>query len=257
MPIFTHTLWGYSITYPDTWIHESHADTEAFATSHAALDKEKSGPQDGHLLLRGEFNFSGQPIDALWKDYLVKLGLKMGAKDLGSAQLKIGGGEGYEADLVLPKKENQRLWTGILSYGLTVLHLAVVHPLDQRAWFEPLASKIVASLRFAGQAPALDNLLVGIPLPAGYLPVEPTALLSQIEGQLGWSAYQGPASIGSIQAFYLRELPRLGWEISEFMPYPNQVKTGFARLILKKENQLLTLAFLPHSEQGSAIVIKS
>ncbi len=254
---FRQPLWGYSIQYPDDWIHESHGDTEAFATSPAALDKDRSGPQDGHLLVRGEFNFRGEQVDKLWKDHLVKLALKMGAKDLGSARLSIGGGEGFEAELVLPKKENQRLWTGFLSFGLTVLHLAVAHPLDQRAWFEPVASSIVASLRFGRQTLDLNTMRAGIPLPDSFLPVEPTSLLRDIENQNDWSAYRGPASVGALQAFYLRELPHLGWEFEEFIPYPNQVELGFARFLVKKGEQMLTVAILPASEQSSAIIIKA
>ena len=257
MSTFTQALWGYSIQYPEDWIHESHGDTEAFATSPQALVKDLAGPQDGHILIRGEFNYLGEQIDKLWTDYMVKLGLKMGAKDLGSAPLNLGGGEGYEAEIKLPKKENQRLWTGILSFGLTVLHLAVAHPLDQRKKIEPLASSTVASLRFTNQAPGLDMLPMGIPVPEEYSPIEPAALLSDIDGQPGWSAYRGKSSVGALQACYLRVLPRLGWEIDEFLPFPNQTELGFARFKVKKDDQLLTIAILPADEQDSAIVFKS
>lgn len=257
MQSFRQTLWGYSIQYPENWIHENHGDTEGFATSHEALDKGLAGSQDAHLLVRGEFNFLGKQIDLLWKDYLVKLGLKMGAKDLGSAPIKIGGGEGFEAELVLPKKENQRLWTGILSFGLTVLHLAVAHPLDQRGWVEPLASKIVASIRFSSQTPELKSNSLGVPLPLDFEPLDPGVILSDIEDQIGWSAYRGAGSIGSLQAFYLRELPWMGWVFDEFVPYPNELEIGFARLKIRKENQILTIALLPSSNWSSSIIIKS
>jgi len=256
MTIFTHPLWGYSLLYPDNWIHQTSTEVEAFATSVEALDVDKAGPRDGHCLIRGEFNYSQKNIDLLWKDHLLKLGFLVGAKNVGAAPLIIGGGAGYEAEIVLPKTKNQRLWTGILSYGLTILHLAVSHPLDQREWFQPLATSLVASLRFTSKTEGLECIPEGIPVPKGYTPAEPASLLSNIEGQQGWLTFSGQALPGALQVFYLRELPHLGWEITEFSPYPNQENPGFARFQMRKQDNELTLAILPSEAGHGNIVIK-
>lgn len=256
MATFTHPLWGYSLTYPDAWIHHTSAEIEAFATRLEALHVDTAGPKDGHCLVRGEFNYSQKDINLLWKDHLVKLGLMVGAKNVGSAPLRIGGGVGFEAEIVLPKTKNQRLWTGLLAYGLTILHLVVSHPLDQRGWFEPLASALVTSLRFKSKTDGLETIPAGVPLPHGYTSIQPDSLLSNIKTQQGWLAFTGQALCDALQAFFLRELPHLGWEIMEFIPYPNQTNTGFARFQLRKQNRELTLAILPSQGLYGDIVIK-
>jgi hypothetical protein len=259
MPTFSHPLWGYLLTYPDDWVHQTSGDIEAFAATESGLNTEYAGPQAGHLLTRCEFNHTGENIDPLWNDHLSKLSLMLGAKNVGSSPLAMGGGSGYEAEIVLPKKRNQRLWTGILSHGLTILHLMVAHPLDNRDWFEPLGSKIIASLRFLLKTSPLAVTTPGIPLPPNYSATDPTALLSDIADQQGWQAFKGNASPGALQAFYLRELQHCGWEIAEYVPYPSQTNLNFARFQLHQKTQTATLAILPSDEKGDRgnIVIKN
>jgi hypothetical protein len=259
MATFSDPLWGYLLTYPDDWVHHTSGDIEAFAATESALNTEYAGPQAGILLTRCEFNHTGENIDPLWNSHITKLSLMLGAKDVGSVHLAMGGGRGYEAEIVLPKKQNQRLWTGILSYGLTILHLMAAHPLDHRDWFQPLATQIVTSLRFLSKMTKLETTVAGIPLPPDYISTDPTTLLRDITGQLGWQAFKGHASPGALQAFYLRELPPLGWEITEYVPYPGKSNLNFARFKLHKENQTATLAILPSEgkESHGNIVIKN
>lgn len=256
---FIDPLWGYQLDYPDNWVCQRNDDIEAFAASQEALDSEYTGPQAGYLLVRGEFNHTAEKIDPLWDNHITKISMMVGAKNLGSAPLAIGGGNGYEAEIVLPKTRNKRLWTGILSYGLTVLHLMVEHPLDQRDWFEPLATKTIASLRFLDSTPNLATTEGNIPLPPDYESASPTDFLTDIEDQQNWLAFSGEASIDSLQVFYSRELPRYGWEISEFTSYPNQTDINFARLHLTRGKETAVLGILPNvrGQNTSAIVIKN
>lgn len=258
MTTFTDPLWGYQLTYPDDWVQHGSGDIEAFSATQAALNSDYTGPDAGHLLIRGEFNHTAQSIDPLWNTHIAKISLMVGAKDLGSAPLALGGRRGYEAEIVLPKQSEQRLWTGILTYGLTILHLMVKHPLDQRDWFEPQATQIVASLRFLPASPDLPQAQGDIPLPQDYSAEDPAAVLSDVQDQQGWQAFTGDASIDALQAFYVRELPNYGWEIHQFTPYPNQIELTFARLHLRKGSQAAALGLLPtpKGEGTSTVVIK-
>jgi hypothetical protein len=231
---------------------------EAFAAIQAALDSEYAGDKAGHLLVRGEFNHTGESIDPLWNTHISKVSLMVGAKNLGSAPLVLGGGTGYEAEIVLPKSKNQRMWTGIFSYGLTILHLMAAHPLEQRDWFEPLATGIVTSLRFLRAVPGLLTTEVGIPLPSGYTAKDPVEILQDIDDPQSWQAWSGGASVNALQAFYVRELPNYDWEIEEFTPYPSQSRIYFARLRVRREGQSLVVGLLPEGkgENESSIVIK-
>ncbi len=258
MTTFTHPLWGYLLTYPDDWVHQRTDDIEAFATVEAALNTDYAGPQAGYLLVRCEFNHTGESIDPLWNNHIAKLSLMLGAKNVGSAPMAMGGGTGFEAEIVLPKKRNQRLWTGILSYGLTILHLMAAHPLANRSWFEPQATQIVTSLRFLSQVPDLVVINGDLPLPLNYFSTDPAAILQDINSQEHWQAFTGQATIDALQAFYLRELPRYDWDILEYTPYPNQAGINFARLHISKETQTAALGIVPVDgvENTGAIVIK-
>ena len=258
MAIFSHPIWGYQLTYPNGWVHQTSGDVEAFAAVKAALNTEYSGSLAGHLAARCEFNFLGESLDPLWKEHISKLSIMLGAKNIGSAPFSMGGGNGYEAEIVMPKKKNKRLWTGILSYGLTILHLVVTHPLEQREWFEPLATSIVTSLRFISHVPDLPTTNDDIPLPPNYSTSDPSAILQDIKKEQNWQAYTINAPVEALQAFYLRELPKFSWEIDEFTPYPNQVNIHFARLLAKKDEQIASLGIVPMAggEKTSTVVIK-
>ncbi|MBN2043716.1 MAG: hypothetical protein JW757_01750 [Anaerolineales bacterium] len=258
MNTFFDPLWGYKLTYPDSWVSQRNGEIQAFAAHLEALNREYIGFQAGYLLVRGEFNHTGESIDPLWEAHITKISLMVGAKNVGAAPLKIGSGSGYEAEIVMPKTKRQRLWTGILSYGLTILHLMVEHPLDQRDWFEPLATSIIKDLHFIQHVPDLTTAEGNIPLPPGFEPADPCAILTDVNASEEWLAFSGQASVDSLQAFYIRELPSYDWEISEFIPYPNQTTIPFARLNLNREGQTTVLGILPEAkgQQTSAIVIR-
>jgi len=258
MTTFSDPLWGYQLTYPDDWVHQRTGDIEAFAATEAALSTDYTDPQAGYLLARCEFNHTGESIDPLWNDHIAKLSLMLGAKNVGSVPLAMGGGTGFEAEIVLPKKRNKRLWTGILSYNLTILHLMVAHPLDNRNWFEPQGTQIITSLRFLSQVSDLAVINGDFPLPPNYISIDPAAILRDINSNQHWQAFTGQSTIDALQAFYLRELPRYDWEIIEFTPYPNQAGINFARLHISKETQTAALGLVPvdRDENTGAIVIK-
>ena len=256
---FADPLWGYQLAYPDDWGEKKLGELQAFAANPEAFERTYSGPNAGYLMVRGEFNHTGESIDPLWNAHITKISMMVGAKNLGSAPLEIGGGSGYEAEIVMPKSRDQRLWTGILSYGLTILHLMAEHPLSQRDRFEPLATQIVSSLRFTSRNPDLITTETGIPLPPEFTTTEPASILTDINDPQDWLAFSGDATIGSLQAFYLRESSVYDWEIAEFIPYPNQTEIQFARLQLTKGKQTAVLGILPDIPEtdSSTIVIKS
>jgi len=258
MTIFNHPIWGYQLTYPDNWVHQTSGEVEAFAASYQALTKEYNGDDAGHLATRCEFNHAGQDIDPLWNVHISKLSVMMGAKNIGAAPFTMGGGKGYEAEIVMPKKQKVRLWTGILSYGLTILHIMVTHPLELRAQFEPIANDIISSLRFISQIPNLPTTENRIPLPPHFDETDPTKIMNTTKPDQEWRAYSGNASVDSLQAFYLRELPKYGWEIIEFTPYPNTLDIQFARVHIQNDIHKISIGLIPMNENQtiSSIVIK-
>ena len=50
MPVYQQPLWGYQITYPEGWIHETQGATEAFAARLEALDSAYQGPDAGQIV---------------------------------------------------------------------------------------------------------------------------------------------------------------------------------------------------------------
>jgi len=60
-----------------------------------------------------------------------------------------------------------------------------------------------------------------------------------------WQAYTGSSGIGALQAFYWRELPAHGWEITEFISLPNQADLDFVRLQIRKGGTSATLGIMP------------
>jgi len=255
---FQHKLWGYELSYPDNWVHKTTQDIEAFAAYLDSLKPNYEGAKLGHVFVRGEFNPHLQPIESLWNQHIAKLSVILGAKRLGSAPLKIGGGTGFEVEIVLPKKDKKRLWVGILSFNATVLHLMVLHLKENRGWFEPLASKIIASIHFMGQAEEIATDFIGLPIPPKYESTNPSKFLHDIKILENWLAFEGEEEIGALQNFYVRELPNFGWEILSFEPYPGSKDINFARFIIRKEDVTATLGILPFGEkyQVGKIVVK-
>jgi hypothetical protein len=245
MTVFQHILWGYEITYPDTWTHQAVQDLDVFVTTPDALDPYYLGEDAGQLLIRGEWNWARQPIEPLWNQHIGMLAGMLGAKQVGSAPWKIGQASGLEAEIALPKKDNRRLWTGILMRDFRVLHFMVTHSKEVRERFEPVATQIISSLHFPEQVSEIKTTADGLPLPPGYMPADPKSILSDISGPERWLAYSGRDGIGALQAFYLREMPIRNWEIVEYIPFPGASDLGFARFRLQKDDRQVTLGIMP------------
>jgi hypothetical protein len=245
MPIFQQPLWGYAFTYPDDWTHRSLGDVEGFAARPEALAPGYAGAQAGHLLVKAEWNAALRPVEPLWAQHMGLTAGMMGAKRVGSAPWQMGGAAGLEAEIALPKQTNLRLWSGILARDFIVLHLMVVHPKDEREWFEPPVTKLIASLRFPSTVAGVTVTPAGLPLPPGYGPVDPLSLIPDIADPEHWQAYSGQSAIGALQAFYLREVVAQGWTIDEFVPFPADAGLGFARLKLHRGAAAATVGLMP------------
>jgi hypothetical protein len=259
MAIFQHPLWGFELTYPDDWAHQSNADADGFAKNAEVFDQANvANGQAAHMLVRGEWNGRREPIAPLWNQHITKLSIMLGAKKLGSSPFSMGGANGFEAEIQMPQRENRRLWAGILAREAVILHLMISHPREERAEFEPQATQIIASLRFIERASDIATTQFGIPLPPNYKPVDPASLVPDAQDYDSWQAYDGSSDIGALQAFYFREAPIREWEISEFIPFPNQSNIDFARLRIRKNEVTATLGILPseHKKPFGKIVIK-
>lgn len=250
MAVFQQILWGYELTLPDNWVHQVAEDSDGFAATVNAFDPSHADPDAGYLLIRGEWNWKRLPIEPLWNQHIGMLAGILGAKEVGSAPWKLGTASGLEAEIVLPKHENRRLWTGILMHDLRVLHFMVAHPKELRETFEPLATRMISSLRFPERVPGIEISDDGLPLPPGYSPVEPRTILTDITGPENWRAYTGSSGIGALQAFFLRELPVHQWELDEYLPFPGSTDLGFARFQIQKDGQKIMLGLMPYDPSG-------
>ncbi len=251
MPIqFQHILWGYELTYPDSWTHQAVEDADAFTAPMDTLNPDL-GAEPAQLVVRGEWNWQRQPIEPLWNRHIGMLAGMMGAKEVGSAPWKLGEAVGLEAEIVLPKKDNRRLWTGILMRDFRVLHFMVTHPKEMRAEFEPVATQVISSLRFPNRILGIKVSREGIPLPPEYEPVDPTTILADILDPENWRAYSGKAGIGALQAFYLREVPIHNWDMEEYVPFPSSSDLGFARLQLRRGDSKIMLGMMPYDPSGT------
>lgn len=245
MTIFQHVLWGYELTYPDGWVHQAIQDADGFAAIAEALNMDYSDQDAGMLLVRGEWNCARQPIEPFWNRHIAMLASMIGAKQVGSAPWRMGGATGLEAEIAMPKRDNRRLWAGILARDFRILHFMVIHPKDQRERFEPAATAIISSLRFPPRVLGLKQTAEGMPLPPDYTAVDPTSIINDIGDPEHWQAYDGKDGIGALQAFYLREAPIYDWELVEYVPFPSPADLGFARLKLRKGDRLVTLGIMP------------
>jgi hypothetical protein len=244
MSIFQHALWGYELTYGDDWTHRKIKgadgfEAEAFAANPDAFEPDYEGSQAGQVAVRAEWNYASRVIEKLWTERIGLMAGMMGARKVGSAPWQLRDATGIEAEIVLPKSTNTRLWAGILSHGRTILHFMVTHPVEERPWFEPLATRLIASLRFPSGVAGLEASGEGLPLPAGYRTVDPRQIVADapVEGALRgqhWRAYDGSDPAGALQAFYLREAPNFGWTVEEYLPFPGEAGLGFARLQLRR-----------------------
>lgn len=248
MAVFQHVLWGYELSYPDDWSHQTQGSLEAFAAIPQALAPDYTGPGSGQILVRAEWNCAHQQIGPIWNRHIGMLASWLGAKQVGSAPWRMGGASGLEAEIVLPKKDNRRLWTGILERNLIVLHFIVLHMKEERAQFEPLATRVISSLRFPPEVAGVLTNEIGLPLPPDYLPVPPESVIEDIPDPQLWRAYHGSSGIDALQAFYLREALNYGWTVEEYVPFPSPTELGFSRLKLVKAGSLVTLGLMPYNE---------
>ena len=246
MTVFRHVLWGYELTYPDDWVHQTLEEVEGFAALVEALQPGYDGEKNGHLLVRAEWNGLMQELEPLWSRHMGLTAGMLGAKKVGAAPWKMGGAAGLEAEVVLPKNSKQRLWAGILGRGPLVLHFMVSHSLEERAWFEPVVTRLISSLRFPTSWEGLEHDATGLPLPPGYTPAAPEEIIQGIADPTLWRAYRGRSSVGALQAFYVREAQKHGWQIESFEPFPGLTDLGFARFQVRKEATALTIGLMPY-----------
>ncbi len=245
MSVYQHVLWGYELTYPDSWHHLSKGEVECFAAIPEALDPDYHGANSGQILIRCEWNSVRKPIEPLWNRHIGMLASWLGAKEVGSAPWRLGVANGLEAEIVMPKKDDRRLWTGILQKDLIVLHFVVLHLKQEYEIFQHFATEIISSLRFPAEVAGVFTTSDGLPLPPNYEAVPAEDFLSGIREPAHWRAYAGTSSIEALQAFYLREIQNFGWTIVEYVPFPSPSDLGFARIKLEKNGKPVTLGLLP------------
>ncbi len=259
MKLFQHQLWGYQIQLPEDWEHKRFASRDGFAADLKAFEPNYQGETLAQLLILGQWNSLQKPVSELWQRHLGKVSLMLGAKNLASAAWEMAGARGLEAEIILPKKNPQRLWTGILENGMLVLSFLALHWKENRQEVEPIISGIISSLKFLKGVDDLPTNKSGFPLPSVVEPTDPLSIVADIPDPDNWLAYKTEHEPGALQAFYTRELPRLGWEITRYVPYPNSGDLPFARLLMNKEDREYSLGIMPGGEEGQvgSIVIKA
>jgi len=240
MQVFQNVLWGYKLNYPDGWIHHNREMIEAFVAIPAALDEDYTGAQSGQVMVRCEWNPYGRPIGPIWTKQVGMMASWLGAKKVGSAPWRIGEAVGLEAEIQLPQKDQRRLWSGVLAHQGVVFNFVVLHLKEERAIFEPIATQIIASLQFPPE------------MPPGYAPSPAPDFSDDIPNPQHWRAYNGRAGADALQAFYVREAPRFGWQIGEYVPYPGTSDLGFARFRFEKDGRSITLGILPYQDEPQA-----
>jgi hypothetical protein len=251
MAVFQHVLWGYELSYPEDWIYKSLGDVEGFALISEALTPEYAGPQSGQVLVRVEWNCARQPIEPIWNRHIGMLASWLGAKQVGAAPWHMGGAIGIEAEIVLPKKDQRRLWTGILERGMTVLNFVVLHLKEEREIYQTAATKIISSLRFPAEMAGVLIDESGLLLPPGYGSISVGEVLDDVNDPERWRAFDGASDVGALQAFFLREAPNHGWSIEEYVPFPSPAELGFARLRMEKDGRKITLGIMPYQAKGN------
>ena len=259
MKLFQHQLWGYQIQLPEEWQHQRFASRDGFALDPNAFEPDYQGDTLAQVLIHGEWNSLKKPVVEIWQRHLGKVSLMLGAKNLASASWEMAGARGYEVEIKLPKKNPQRLWTGILENGLLVLSFLALHWKDRREEMEPVLSRIIASLKYLKGVDDLPQTEWDFPLPSGAESANPLSIVADIPDPENWQAYLTEHSPGALQAFYTRELPNLGWEITRYVPYPNPGELPFARVLIMKEGVEYSLGIMPVGEGGQvgSIVLKT
>jgi hypothetical protein len=252
MPVFQHPLWGYELAYPESWTHRSVDGIEAFSADPDSPELETASSAGGQILVRAELNYPPRLIEPVWNQHIAQVAGMLGARQVGSAPWRMAGATGIEAEIVLPKRENQRLWAGVLAHGYVILKFAVTHLKEERSQFEPAATHIISSLKFIKNVNGLAFNDWGLPLPPGYEAVVPSEIIQDIGDPQNWQAFNGQCSVDALQAFYLRELENAGWEILEYVPFPSLVELGFARMQVHKDDYSVTVGILPFGAEAAS-----
>jgi hypothetical protein len=238
-------LWGYELTYPDDWTHITFGEAEGFIPNQPMLEPGDEEPKPEHILVSAEWNCARQPIGPLWSQHIGLAAGMMGAKKVGSAPWRMAGAAGMEAEILMPAKEDRRLWAGILEKDFTLLKFLVTHTRQNRSWFEPIATRIISSLSFPTHVQGINLSPEGLPIPPGYSPTDPRRIIPDIADPMSWRAYDGGSQVGALQAFYLRESPNCGWHITEYVPFPSASDLGFARIHLEQGARFIVLGIMP------------
>jgi hypothetical protein len=246
MSHFEQVLWGYGLTFPDDWIHRAFPKAEGFAAHLRGLAPDAAGPASGHILIQAEWNGRRRPVEPLWSAHIARFATMVGAKQVGASAWAMAGASGFEAEVAMPKKEEKRLWVGFLSREATVLKFMVVHPMQDRPWFEPAATGILTSLKFVDHTQGIQVHESGLPLPPDCRRIEPAVALNDISEPEKWRVFESPHSLGGLHAFYLREAPAHGWQIETFESISDETDSGFSRIRLRRGEKVIALGLLPY-----------
>jgi hypothetical protein len=132
---------------------------------------------------------------------------------------------------------------------MLVLSFLVMHWKDNQPVMQPILTQMISSLEFIK---GIDDLVFtegGFPVPEPVRQADPLDLIPDIPDPEHWKAFQTELPIGGLQAFYLRELPQLGWQLTRYVPYPNPGDYPFARIIMEKGGTAYSLGLLPDRDQ--------
>lgn len=252
MQNYTQPIWGYQLNYPDEWFHRRMQGVDAFAPLDHLFKSNDQALQRCHLLIQPEWNGMLERVEPLWEAHIARVAGMIGAKNLGTASWELAGASGLEAEIVLPRSSQERLWVGMLPFEHILLKFMVYHPLQERAWFEPKATQIMKSLQFLEHVTDIAITKNGIPLPNGCRDVDPLDVIIDADDIHRWLTFEVDETIGAVQAFYIREALPHGWTIEEFMPYPNLEALTFARFRIVRGEQVAGVGLLPTGGQHGA-----
>lgn len=252
MTEFEQALWGYRLSYPEDWVHRSFPEAEGFAANRQGLEPDADGPGSGHLLIQAEWNGMRVPVEPLWEAHIARVAAMVGAHRVGSAAWGMGGAVGYEAEIVMPKKTENRLWAGFLARDWLVLKIMVAHPIEDRPWFEPIVTECLKSLSFPNHT---DGVIVhesGAPLPSSCRPIDPSEALADLSDPGTWKVFETPHPFTGLHAFYAREAPAHGWQLEAFESFPGTNDPGFSRARLRKDQVVVGLGLLAYRPEAGA-----
>jgi hypothetical protein len=94
MSKFQQLLWGFELTYPDSWAHRSLPETEGFAASPEAFEMDAQGPAAATSFFAQTGTAPVQPVEQLWKQHIGQAAGMLLARNVGAAPWHMGGGVG-------------------------------------------------------------------------------------------------------------------------------------------------------------------